>query len=394
MVALTAGLFAFALIAGVGRTAYFAPIAAQIDVWAIALLTVCFLSFSVVGALVAARTPRNAIAWLFLSIGGSVSLTLASLVYLETGLPWQRWAAWVSEWTSLGPFAQLPLVLLLFPDGKLPSRRWRPIGWACVVNAIVLVGSAWITPYDYHRYANPLAIQGLPGPLHGGGFGWWLLPLVMMAGAAAFVMRFRHSSGEYRQQLKWFALAASVVAAGYVVQQASWVVRSLSETNLPAIASIILIFCVMTIPLASGIAILRYRLYDIDIIVNRALVYSALTAVSALLYLVGVVGIGSVIQDVTGRENDSVVVAATTLGVAAAFRPARVRIQSFIDRRFYRRRYDAAAALASFSARLRDEVDLDAISVHLVESVQATMQPERTFLWLRHRTDTPSSLPS
>lgn len=385
VVAVTLLLFAFALIGTVGRNPRFVPVAAEIDLWAMALLALVFLAFSVVGALVASRDPRNAVGWLFLSIAASVAVTLASLVYVQTALLGRWWADWLSEWNSVGTFAQLPLVLLLFPDGKLPSRRWRPVAWVCALNGILLVGGTAISPYSYegHPFTNPVGIEGLPGLIEGGALAWTLLPLVMLAGAAGFVIRFRRSAGERRQQLKWFALAAAIVAAGYMIQQASWSFRALADTNLPAIATVTLILCVMTIPLASGIAILRYRLYDIDILINRTLVYAALTAVLGLVYAGGAVAIGGLIQEVSGRRNDNIVVAASTLAVAAAIRPARLRIQNFIDHRFYRRKYDAATAASEFSARVRSEVDIQSVSQHLIAVIEQTMQPSHVSLWLK-----------
>lgn len=385
VVAVTVLLFAFALIGTVGRNPHFVPVAAEIDPWAMALLALVFLAFAVVGALVASRDQRNAVGWLFLSIAASVGITLACLVYVQIALPGRRWADWMSEWNSLGTFAQLPLVLLLFPDGKLPSRRWRPVAWVSALNGLLLVGGAAISPYTYdgHSFTNPAGIEDLPGFVQGSALAWMLLPLVMLAGAAGFVVRFRRSVGERRQQLKWFAWAAAIVAAGYMIQQASWTFRTLADTNLPGIATVVLIFCVMTIPFASGVAILRYRLYDIDILINRTLVYTALTAVLAFVYAAGAVAIGGLVQELSGRRNDNIVVAATTLAVAAAIRPARLRIQTFIDRRFYRRKYDAARTAIGFSARVRNDVDIQSVSHHLIGVVQETMQPSHVSLWLK-----------
>ena len=181
----------------------------------------------------------------------------------------------------------------------------------------------------------------------------------------------------------------SIRAAGFLTWLTAWgeievlVLPNTWNTLLTAAGIVVLVLCLMTVPIASGIAILRYRLYDIDLIINRTLVYGALTAVLALVYVGGVVGIGGLVRDATGGQDNSLVTAATTLVVAAVFRPARARIQALVDRRFYRREYDATQTVETFSARLRDEIDLDAMRADLMRIVQETMQPTGVSLWLR-----------
>ncbi|CAN5682931.1 hypothetical protein BH24ACT26_BH24ACT26_01910 [soil metagenome] len=389
--ALTAALLAFALVVAMGSTPTFKPLSIQVQVWAIALLGVAFLAFSAVGALVATRSPTNNVGWLFLSLGASVNLALASIAYVETMLPARPWAEWVSDASSVAAFPLIAFVLLLFPDGKLPSPKWRVVAWAGTLTAMAFIVGTF-TPYSPpdRMFSNPIGIETLRGTiLEEGALAWALLPVTMLGAVASFVVRFRGSAGQPRQQLKWFALAAGLVAAGFLTWLAAWgavawsVLPETWDTILTAVGIVVFVVCLMTLPVASGIAILRHRLYDIDVIINHTLVYGALTAVLSLVYVGGVVGIGGLVRDASGQQDNNVVTAATTLVVAALFRPARARIQGFIDRRFYRQRYDAAQTIETFSARLRDEIDLETLSTELVAVVDDLMQPTNVSLWLR-----------
>ncbi|MBA3628441.1 MAG: hypothetical protein H0W55_02010 [Actinobacteria bacterium] len=381
-------LLGFGLVVGLGATPTFSPVGLDVPVWSMALLGLAFLAFSVMGALVAARHPGNAVGWLLLAIGLSGGLTLALIAYVATALPARRWAEWISTWISTGPFTQIVFVLLLFPDGRLPSTRWRVVAWANALATLAFMAGS-LAPYTTQDYAfsNPVGIESLRGSIvQDGTLGWVLLPLTMVAAAACFVVRFRRSTGDRRLQLKWFSFAASLVAAGYLVLQAAWVSSWLlpaDDTVLVGTGMLVCVLCLMTVPVASGVAILRYHLYDIDLVINRTLVYGALTAVLALVYLAGVVGIGGLVREVTGQQNNNLVVAASTLVVAAVFRPARTRIQGFIDRRFYRHKYNAEQTLAHFSARLRDQIELDSLSAELLDAVNKTMHPTQASLWLK-----------
>jgi len=390
--ALTALLFAFAFVGGLSVTPTFSPVSLRVNLWAVTLLSVAFLTFSAVGALVASRSPTNAVGWLFVSIGACAGLALASISYVETSFPARPWAEWAADWSSVLVFPQITFVLLLFPDGKLPSPKWRVVAWATALEAVALVMGAF-TPYtpDDYVFFNPVGIEGWRGTiLEDGYLGWALLPVTIVAAAASFVARFRQSGGHRRQQLKWFSLAAGLAAAGFLTQMAAWGAAALSagsepwETTLVAAGLVLEVVCLTAIPVASGVAILRYRLYDIDIIINRTLVYASLTAVLALVYTAGVVVIGGVVRELTGQQENDIVVAASTLLVAGLFRPARERIQGNVDKRFYRSRYDAQLTVEAFSTRLQDEVDLDALSGELVAVVRSTMQPTQVSVWLKH----------
>jgi hypothetical protein len=266
-------------------------------------------------------------------------------------------------------------LLLLFPDGHLASRRWRPVAWlAAGILATVLVANALAPgPLDsFPRFANPLGIDLLGGVLD---------RVLALAGAlylgvtascvAAVVVRFRRSRGEERQQLKWFAYAAGLLLIFLLLN-----VLAGDPNNLFFGVGLTLF------PLATGIAVLRYRLYDIDRLISRTLVYGLLTALLAGIYGGAVLVLGQVFGGV-GGDPPSGVVAGATLAVAALFQPLRRRVQAAVDRRFNRRRFDAARTVETFSVRLRDEIDLDMLSAELLTVVDQTMQPTAVSLWLQ-----------
>jgi hypothetical protein len=280
-------------------------------------------------------------------------------------------------------------VVLLFPDGMLPSRRWRPLAWLSgVVIASVSVGVA----------LSPGPLQGLGGVQNPFGLlmpwtmpAFWaillLLPLCMLASALSLVFRYRRSRGEERQQLKWIAFAAAFVGLSYMIAMVlsfvfpsqSWFAPG-SPLWLDLVAYAALLSFV-AISIAVGFAILKYCLYDLDLIINRTLVYGSLTATLALIYFGGVVGLQYVLRALTG-QGSTLAVVASTLAIAALFNPLRRRVQALVDRRFYRRKYDAAKTLEAFSARLREETDLGNLADDLVGVVGETMQPAHVSLWL------------
>ena len=201
--AVTAVLFGFALVGGLKATPIFSPASIRVQFWAVGLLCVAFMTFSAVGALVASRSPANAVGWLFISIGACASLALASIAYVQTTFPARPWAEWAADWSGVLVFPQITFVLLLFPDGKLPSPKWRVVAWATAVEAVALVIGAF-TPYTPDAaFSNPAGIEGLRGTiLQDGNLGWVLFPVTIVAAAGSFVVRFRASSGQRRQQLK------------------------------------------------------------------------------------------------------------------------------------------------------------------------------------------------
>jgi hypothetical protein len=305
-------------------------------------------------------------------------------------LPWSRQVAWVGNWVWVPFHACIALMLLLFPDGRLPSPRWRPVAWTIVVaGGVALVAAACHPgPLDVAlfvedaevtaRLTNPFGVATL-GQL----FEPSLLVLLLGAavGAAALLLRFRRSSGVERQQLKWVAYAALL----FGIEQGGLVLARLAglvpDTGLPWL-DVVTNFTFIVFFVAIAVAVLRYRLYDIDRLINRTLVYGLLTALLAGVYAIVVLVLGQLFGAL-GDQPPSWLVAGATLAVAALFRPARRRIQAVVDRRFNRRKYDAAKTIDKFGARLREQVDLDTLSGELLAVVDQTMQPTTASLWLR-----------
>jgi hypothetical protein len=342
-----------------------------------------------VGAIMASRRPENPVGWLLCLSGVAVGTSsfasqyaIHALLARPGSLPAGEALAWIAAW-------QLPVMiglqvsyLLLFPTGRLPSRRWRWTAWLVVAFVLAGVVLSAFSPGAYlgslGPIRNPLGIEGLTGAykalLYAGS------PLLYGAAVLSLFVRLRRAEGLERQQLKWFAYAAAMFALGIVliviplaIDTPSWFVRA---------ATAVFTAAGTTVPVAIGIAILRYRLYDIDRIINRTLVYGSLTALLAVVYLGGVISSQYAFRTLTGQGSQLAIVA-STLAIAALFNPLRKRIQAFVDRRFYRSRYDAARTLEAFSARLRDETDLEALNDDLVGVVAETMQPAHASLWLR-----------
>ena len=375
----------------------FLPVSGVItDVVAYSVLAAIVLSFSTAGALIATRQPHNPIGWIMIVAGFGLAAAVLTGNYVELSLaqppgrlPATEWVGWVNAWVwVLGFGPALTLLFLLFPNGRLPSRRWRPVGWLAVAAMVTLgCGVAFMPgPFpDYPQIRNPVGLTLLEGSFLAGE-GGPLLYLSLVAStvlsASSMVVRFRRAAGEERQQIKWFAFAAGFAALGWVVNSLAYATVGGTENLLLAVAQLLLLLSLLGIPLAVGIAILKYRLYDIDLIINRTLVYGSLTVTLVALYFGGIVVLQRLFVVLTGQRSTLAVVASTLL-IAALFTPLRRRIQSFIDRRFYRSKYDARKTLESFSAKLRDETDLEALNRELVGVVRETMQPAHVTLWLR-----------
>lgn len=350
------------------------------------------LAFPVVGVVILARQPRNAIGWILIAIGLAWAVS-AFGVYgefaLQHGLPGASLALAVTLGSWAPPIGLIGTVLLLrFPNGRLLSSRWRTVEWLALISIGAIVALIDLAPDSmreagYPGVRNPLGVEALRSA------GWLLGPVLLifsvtlMASAVSLVVRFRRSRGVERLQLKWLTTAAAAVGTLFLLGMLRSVLVTGRQSD-PAWAKVLdasTLILFMLIPMAIGFAVLRYRLYDIDRVVNRTLVYLVLTVVLGVVYasvtFVPVLVVGA------GRETPPAVVAVATLVVAALFGPTRRRVQSFIDRRFYRRRYDAQRALASFSAELREETDLDALRRELLRTVDETVQPRNAFVWLR-----------
>jgi hypothetical protein len=346
-------------------------------IWGIAVV------FGVTGGLIASRHPGNPIGWLFLA--ASVSAGVGNLAgasaeyYIATGRGSATLAGAAAIYGELSwmPFILLPatFLLALFPDGHLLSRRWRPVAWCSAVGmagGFAVEGMHAGPVPDHPQLINPFGVDTpLLSPLDG--LSLLLIGIGMIGSSISLVVRFRRSHGEQRQQIKWLAMAGVVAAVTISIATPAYDVIGEDWANSLMMTS------VMGLPAAAAIAILRYRLYDIDVVINRALVYGTLTALLAATYLVSVLLLQLALESFT--QGSGLAVAASTLAAAALVRPARARIQGIVDRRFFRRKYDAAHTLAVFGARLRDEVDLDTVQSDLRAVVAETMQPSHVSLW-------------
>jgi hypothetical protein len=351
------------------------------------------LGFALVGRLLTSRRPENAVGWILALIGIVLAVAALTEGYVANApesdpLLALELAGWLTQFIW---FLWLPGLVgialpLLFPDGHLPSPRWRWIAWAGVVGTLLgTLGTAFkpgaIEVDAAVDVENPFGISGAGEFISVvEGLGFVLTSVGVVGAGAAVIMRLRRSRGVERQQLKWFAYVASMIVAGLTVATLSSTLdedSTLAQVIGPVGWFTALGMVAIGIPLATGIAVLRYRLYEIDVVINRTLVYVALTATLAVAYLGSVL----LLQLVLSPSSD-LAIAASTLAVAALFRPARSRIQGVVDRRFYRRRYDAARTLERFGVLLRDQVDLDALGARLRGVVAETMQPEHVTLWL------------
>jgi hypothetical protein len=348
-------------------------------IWAIAVV------FSLVGALIASRHPDNAIGWLFLWAGVAAGIGYVASWYADYWVEWRggpallgKTAAWYGN-LSWVPWILVPstFLLLLFPNGRLVSRRWRPVAWCAalgIAGTFVTQGLRAGRIEDYPQLTNPYGVDSsVVDPLEG--LALLVLAIGIASSSASLIVRFRRARGEQRQQIKWLAFAGAVAALCVIVFTGLYDVVGENTANTAIMVG------VLGLPVAAGVAILRYRLYDIDLVINRTLVYGALSATLGAAYLVSVLLLQLVLSGVAGGSG--LAVAASTLAVAALFRPARARIQGAVDRRFYRRKYDAAQTLERFGEQLRDEVDLTSLSAELRAVVTETMQPAHVSVWLR-----------
>ena len=355
-----------------------------------ALLSAALLAFPTVGALVASRRRGNAIGWLFCVVGVLFGVQSAAYGWGVYGLfarpgalPGAEVAAWLSSWLFVPALFCIPVYLfLLFPNGRPISRRWKPVAWLAGAGLLATtVGSAFspgrLEGPPFETVENPAGLAGVGEALElttvvGN---WLTLASILLAGVS-LVVRFRRAGGPERQQLKWFASAAALFAATTIVY--TFFLAGAAEQA----GQISTLLAFAGIPSAVGVAILRHRLYDIDVVINRTLVYGSLTVMLVALYFGGIVVLQRVFVALTGQQSTLAVVA-STLAIAALFSPLRRRVQALVDRRFYRRKYDATKTLAAFSTRLREETDLDSLSGEVLGVVRETMQPAHVALWLR-----------
>jgi hypothetical protein len=352
-------------------------------------LLVGAVSAATVGTVVVGRRPAHRVGWLLVLQGLLIAAAGFTFSYSRYGLVARPGALPAADWlaglANGGVFTYLSctgFILLLTPTGSLPSPRWR--WWARVAAAGLVLAflTAVLSSHplypEYPEIGNPLGVAALDrGPLAlVFPVGALVILIALVVGAVSLLLRFRRARGTERLQLRWVALGAALAAGLFLVALAALIL----EESDGVIFQSALGASVAVLPLATGAAILRYRLYDIDRIVSRTVAYALLTLLLGLGYAAVVLGLGRLLP-----EGSTLVVAAATLAVAAVFSPLRRRVQALVDRRFNRRRHDAAQTIAAFSARLRDQVDLDTLSVELVTLVDQTMQPTQASLWLRPR---------
>jgi len=361
--------------------------------------TIIAPTFATLGALISYQRPGNVMGWIFLATGVFTGVQMFSGQYAAVALapdgpvlPGGVHAAWFAAQMQNSYAVSILFLVLLFPDGMLPSRRWRPLAWAIGVFLAVSLVVAALAPGpfpDFPSASNPFGIEGAkPSESVLAAWQFGLLACVVST-LLSLIVRFYFSRGEKRLQLKWFTYAAVVGLSTPLL---------LSELA-PAIFQMVGPFAwtlgFLSLPISAGVAILKYRLYEIDIIINRTLVYGPLTAMLVAVYVGGVVVLEYAFRTLTGSGAQLAVVTSTLL-IAALFNPLRRRVQNFIDHLFYRRKYDAAKTLEVFSAKLRDETDIDALNSELLSTVRQTVQPEHASLWLRgpeHRREETGSGP-
>jgi hypothetical protein len=348
--------------------------------WEDLLLIVAFAAFPAMGTLVALRRPDNAIGWLLLGVGLQAGVLVLgasyaryALVYREGAFPGATLGAWIEAWGWLPLILVIPtFLLLLFPTGRLPSRSWRPVAWLSGALLVVAVVPSMVEERlvsDGYSIRNPIGISGL-GDVEEGLFNSLgpVLLLTLVLSAASLVARYRRAATQERQQLKWVALAGTALVV--IAPLDDWV-------TLPGFVFPLL---VMGIPVSIAMAVLRYRLYDVDRIISRSVAYALLTSLLVGGYFLSVLILQSVLPL---PERSPLIVAASTLLVVAAFGPLRARIQRIVDRRFNRSRYDAALTIESFGQRLRQEVELEALTKDLMQVVDTTVRPAHLSLWIK-----------
>ena len=362
---------------------------APADLGVSVLLDLVLLGFVALGLLVIFRRPGNPVGWIIAGVGvAAVAAGFAEsygvyALFTEPGrLPGGRMMAWLST-SMVVPvlFAAPAMLFLLFPNGNLLGRRWRLVFWLVILTTcLTMLGSALnpvMNDAPFKGVVTPVSVD-TPRALYEtlSNIGWPGMAASLLLAAIAMILRLRRSRGMERQQLKWIATAAAVLPLASTAGVFSY------YAGYEMVGGLLVTFAFVPIIFAAGYAVLRYRLYDIDTLINRTLVYGPLTASLALVYFGGVAGLQRLLDPLVGQESQLASVA-STLAIAALFNPLRRRFQAFIDRLFYRSKYDATTTLASFSLKLRDETDLEELNHRLVSVVRETMQPAHVSVWLR-----------
>jgi len=347
------------------------------------------LPAAVIGAVIIWKRPGNRLGWIaaaagisFVAVDFAYQYAVYALAANPGSLPGGEIAAWLNNWIWAPAPAALPFLFLLFPNGAPPSRRWRPVVWA----ATTAYGLLLVTPMFLPSPGNiPSAIDNpyhLSGPVERVlmivyNLTFPVIVVLILIGGISLVWRFHRSTGDERLQIKWVAFSGGVTAFIYVADQATSLLGSVGHLTILGDLTSISLFCLEAV---IGVAILKYHLYDIDLIIRRTLVYGSLMATLAAVYVGTILLLQQILSPVTGRSD--LAIALSTLAVAALFQPLRHRIQPLVDRRFYRQKYDAERALAHFSLAARDEVDLEHLAGALIHVIGETIQPEHVSIWV------------
>jgi hypothetical protein len=356
------------------------------------LFSLGFVGYAVVGALIVTRQPRNPVGWLFCAfgllypaVGALMSYAMYGVYATDGGLPGQDVVAWLFAWSGEVAFFLVILLLLVFPDGRFLTRRWRGVGIAVAAAGVLFAIAIAFDPgplYTFEVLPNPFGIEGIGTALETvREIGSLSVSVFLVLAGVSLIVRFRRADATERRRIKWLALGAASAVLLVIAFATLELVAETDRGTGEVVTSLLALLSLMVIPAAVAVAMLRDRLYDVDVVINRTLVYGALTATLVGTYVGVVLLLQLALEPLT--EDSGLAIAGSTLAVAALVRPLRGRIQAVVDRRFYRRRYDAARTLESFGTRLRDEVELDTLSAELRDVVADTMQPAHVSLWLR-----------
>lgn len=364
-----------AVLTSLNATLVFTPAEQAASTSGLVLFGICGSAYAVIGGMICARTPNIRIGGLLLGLGWAVVLPLTVMAQAALDLPGSAWAPWLLEAVSTLAFPLLVMLLLLFPDGHLLSRRWQPVVWLTL--AIVVVSG----PFSGSEppISDPSGVESVANWLMTDAhLSFMLIPVALLLGAISMVLRFRRSTGVTRLQLKWFAFAAVVASIAQVAQIVTWNLASVYGSSMAALSFVVLGVGFTAIPVACGVAILQHRLFDIDRVVSRSVAYLGVTAVVVTVYLWVVATLTYFLP-----VRTDLAVALGTLAAASVLEPTRRRTQRAVDRRFNRARYDAVRTVEAFGVRLSHELDAETVREDLLRTVGATLQPSVIALYER-----------
>ncbi len=364
-----------AVLVSLNETLVFTPAEQTASTAGLALFGICGTAYAFIGGMICARTPNYRIGGLLLGLGWAVVLPLAVMAQAALDLPGSAWAPWLLDLVSTPAFPLVVLLLLLYPDGHLLSPRWRPVVWLTVAISVISVPLGGSEPPISDPNGAESIVNWLMVDAH---LPFMLIPVALLLGAASMVLRFRRSTGVTHLQLKWFAFAAVVASIAQVTQIVTWNLASVYGPSMAALSFVVLALGFTAIPVACGVAILHYHLFDIDRLVSRSVAYLGVTAVVVTVYLWVVATVTHFLPVQT-----NLAVAFGTLAAASVLEPTRRRAQRAVDRRFNRARYDAVQTVEAFGVRLSHELDAATVREDLLHTVADTLQPSTIAVYER-----------